>query len=95
MKESFELNFNWRKYFIVSNNVIRQKENSEIEFKEAFHSPKGKDKKIHKWIASFANAHGGLIIYGVRDNGELIGLKNDKLRDFDNKDLTQELLNFF
>lgn len=95
MKKSFEINFDWKKYFIVSENFIRQKENSEIEFKESFHSPKGRDKKLHKWIASFANANGGLIIYGIKNNGELIGLKDNKLKDFDNKDLSQELLNFF
>ncbi|MCT4639184.1 MAG: ATP-binding protein [Bacteroidales bacterium] len=95
MKRSFEKEFDWRKYFIVSENIIRQKEHSEIEFKESFHSPKHKDKKLHKWIASFANANGGLIIYGVKDNGELVGLKNRKLHEFDNKDLSQELLDFF
>ncbi|WP_016775722.1 AlbA family DNA-binding domain-containing protein [Anaerophaga thermohalophila] len=95
MNTSFEKEFDWKKYFIVSENVIRQKEHSEIEFKESFQSPKHKDKKLHKWIASFANANGGLIIYGVKNNGELIGLKNNKLREFDNKDLSQELLGFF
>ncbi|WP_407556856.1 helix-turn-helix domain-containing protein [Winogradskyella sp. 4-2091] len=95
MKKSFELEFNWKDYFIVSENFVRQKEHSEIEFKESFHSPKHKDKKLHKWIASFANANGGLIIYGVKNNGELVGLKNDKLQNFDNKDLSQELLDYF
>ena len=95
LKKSFEIEFKWEQYFIVSENVIRQKENSEIEFKESFHSPKHKDKKLHKWIASFANSNGGLILYGIKDNGELIGLKNDKLKDFDNKDLSQELLDYF
>lgn len=95
MKNSFEKEFNWRKYFIISENTIRQKESSEIEFKESFHSPKHKDKKLHKWIASFANSNGGLIIYGVKNNGELIGLQNNKLRDFDNKILSEELLDYF
>ncbi|OEK08744.1 hypothetical protein A8C32_00245 [Flavivirga aquatica] len=95
MKKSFEIEFKWEQYFIVSENFIRQKENSEIEFKESFHSPKHKDKKLHKWIASFANSNGGLILYGIKDNGELIGLKNNKLKEFDNKDLSQELLDYF
>ncbi|WP_405292317.1 helix-turn-helix domain-containing protein [Algibacter sp. Ld11] len=95
MKKSFEKEFIWEQYFIVSGNVIRQKENSEIEFKESFHSPKHKDKKLHKWIASFANNNGGLILYGIEDNGKLIGLQNDKLEKFDNKDLSQELLDYF
>ncbi|MGQ1947727.1 AlbA family DNA-binding domain-containing protein [Geofilum sp. OHC36d9] len=95
MNKSFEKEFDWRQYFIISENVIRQKEHSEIEFKESFQSPKHKDKKLHKWIASFANANGGLILYGVKNNGELIGLQNNRLRDFDNKDLSQELLDYF
>ena len=95
MIKSFEKEFDWRQYFIVSENVIRQKEHSEIEFKESFQSPKHKDKKLHKWIASFANANGGLIIYGVKNNGELVGLQSNKLREFDNKDLSQELLDYF
>lgn len=95
MNKSFEKEFDWKHFFIVSENVIRQKEHSEIEFKESFQSPKHKDKRLHKWIASFANANGGLIIYGVKNNGELIGLQNNKLREFDNKDLSQELLDYF
>jgi hypothetical protein len=95
LKKSFEIEFKWEQYFIVSENFIRQKENSEIEFKESFHSPKHKDKKLHKWIASFANSNGGIILYGIKDNGELVGLQNNKLKDFDNKDLSQELLDYF
>jgi hypothetical protein len=95
LKKSFEKEFDWKKYFIISENFIRQKEDSEIEFKESFHSPKHNDKKLHKWIASFANSNGGLILYGVKNNGELIGLKNQKLQEFDNKDLSQELLGYF
>ena len=95
MRTSFENEFDWRKYFIVSENVIRQKENSEIEFKETFHSPRHKDKKLQKWIASFANSNGGLIIYGVKNNGELAGLKDDRFQNFDTKDLSQELIEYF
>ena len=96
VKNNFENSFDWRNFFSISeDDVIRQKENSEIEFKESFQSPKHKDKKLHKWIASFANANGGLIIYGVENNGKLAGLKNRKLHDFDMKDLSQELLDYF
>lgn len=95
MKTTFENQFDWRKYFIVSENTIRQKESAEIEFKESFHSPKHKDKKLLKWIASFSNANGGLIIYGVKNNGEIIGLLDDKFKNFDSKDLSQELIDYF
>ena len=95
MKTTFENQFDWRKYFIVSENIIRQKESAEIEFKESFHSPKHKDKKLLKWIASFSNSNGGLIIYGVKNNGEIIGLLDDKFKNFDSKDLSQELIDYF
>ncbi len=95
MNDSFEITFDWSRYFQIDNNKILQKENNEIEFKESFHSPKSRDKKLHKWIASFANAQGGLIIYGVKNDGSIVGLNNRRLHDFDNKDLTQELLDFF
>lgn len=96
MRRSFEKDFSWQDYFIISeDNFIRQKEHSEIEFKESFHNPRHKDKKLLKWIASFANAKGGLILYGIKNNGEITGLTDSRMSDFDNKDLTQELLDYF
>lgn len=91
----FQRDFDWTNYFTINGNSVDVKEGKEIEFKESFHSPKHKDKILLKWIASFANASGGLIVFGIKDNQEIIGLKNTNFRDFDSKDLTQELNNFF
>ncbi len=82
-------------FFSVKNNKVQSKELKEIEFKESFQSPKYKDKKILKWISSFANAQGGLIIYGVNNNAEITGLKDDRFQKVDSKDFTEELSNFF
>ncbi len=82
-------------FFSVKGNKITKKENKEIEFKESFQSPKYKDKKILKWISSFANAQGGLIVYGVNNSNEIIGLKDDRFVKADTKDFTEELSNFF
>lgn len=66
-------------------NRICKGENLRLEFKEAYnyndHS-QAKDNsisnKIMKEIAAFLNSsYGGSIILGVRDNGEIRGLKND------------------
>ncbi|WP_197407615.1 AlbA family DNA-binding domain-containing protein [Oceanivirga salmonicida] len=45
-----------------------------------------KDEYI-KWICGFANAQGGKIYIGVKDNSEVIGLSNSKklLEDIPNK----------
>ncbi len=94
-EKEFLIEFDWRNYFLITDNVVRQKENSELEFKESFHSPKHNDKKLLKWIASFANSEGGLILYGIKNNGELVGLKNEKIEKFENQTLSEELLSYF
>ena len=44
------------------------KENQNIEFKESW-----RDEYL-KWICGFANAQGGKMYIGVRDNGEVCGV---------------------
>lgn len=51
-------------------NIINNGETQEIEFKESFHS--GQD--ISKVICAFANTLGGVLILGVTDKKEIIGL---------------------
>ena len=45
------------------------KENQNIEFKESW-----RDEYL-KWICGFANAQGGKMYIGVRDNGEVCGVE--------------------
>ncbi len=56
-------------------------ESQNIEFKETW-----KDEYL-KWICGFANAQGGKICIGVRDDGSVCGVKNAKklLEDIPNK----------
>ena len=48
------------------------KENQNIEFKESW-----RDEYL-KWICGFANAQGGKMYIGVRDNGEVCGVADGK-----------------
>lgn len=56
-------------------------ENQNIEWKEIW-----RDEYL-KWICGFANAQGGKIYIGTRDDGTVIGVKNSKklLEDIPNK----------
>jgi ATP-dependent DNA helicase RecG len=56
-------------------------ENQNIEWKENW-----KDEYL-KWICGYANASGGSIIIGKKDNGKVVELKNSKklLEDIPNK----------
>ncbi len=56
-------------------------ENQNIEYKESW-----RDEYL-KWICGFANAQGGKIYIGKRDNGTVLGVKDSKklLEDIPNK----------
>ena len=56
-------------------------ESQNIEYKESW-----RDEYL-KWVCGFANAQGGTIYIGVRDDGRVVGVKNAKklLEDIPNK----------
>ena len=56
-------------------------ESQNIEWKESW-----RDDYL-KWICGFANAQGGKIYIGIKDDGRIIGVKNSKklLEDIPNK----------
>lgn len=56
-------------------------ENQNIEYKESW-----RDEYL-KWICGFANAHGGRLLVGVNDKGQVIGVENPKklIEDIPNK----------
>ena len=56
-------------------------ENQNIEYKESW-----RDEYL-KWICGFANAHGGRLLVGVNDKGQVIGIENPKklIEDIPNK----------
>lgn len=56
-------------------------ESQNIEYKESW-----RDEYL-KWVCGFANAQGGRIYIGVRDDGEVVGVANSKklIEDIPNK----------
>jgi len=59
-------------------NLISTGESAFLEFKHKVASP----EKIAREIAAFANAHGGTILIGVGDNGELVGTESYMEEEF-------------
>ena len=51
---------------------ILKGENEKIEFKE-----NAKTNAYIKTAVAFANGNGGKIVFGVKDNGEIIGVENE------------------
>ncbi len=54
--------------------LIDEGEGFELEFKRKVSSP----KKIAKTISSFANTGGGIILFGVDDDGSIVGVESEK-----------------
>lgn len=65
--------------YIVKENGVAESQN--IEYKESW-----RDEYL-KWICGFANARGGRIYIGVRDDGVIVGVPDSKklLEDIPNK----------
>jgi len=74
--------------------MIAEGENEEVEFKQTLRWDiklgtvnRELEGVIMKTIAAFANAHGGTLLIGVADSGEIAGLDNDyKSLKFANRD---------
>lgn len=67
--------------------LIEEGEGFELEFKRKVSSP----EKIAKTISAFANTNGGIILFGVDDDGSLIGVESEKSE----VDLIQQAGNFY
>ncbi|MCD6460025.1 ATP-binding protein, partial [bacterium] len=64
-----------------NNNRLISRESSHVEFKESWNW--GSKSKYVKTMASFANAEGGYLVFGIKDKPrEIIGLQNDKFNSF-------------
>ncbi len=50
-------------------------EDENVEFKETLPS----NRELAKWFVCFANAYGGKIIFGVDNDGEIIGIEKEKV----------------
>jgi predicted HTH transcriptional regulator len=54
--------------------LIEEGENLNVEFKQRF----SEYEKIAKEIIAFANTSGGVIIFGINDNGKVYGVQSEK-----------------
>ncbi len=54
--------------------LIASGEGSDVEFKRQFSTP----EKIAKEIIAFANTRGGYILFGVDDDGTVVGVRSEK-----------------
>ena len=76
------------KQLLIENNLVKNRENTRLEFKSVFHL---QIKSYIRSIAAFANSSGGQIIFGVEDRPRRpIGLGGSfkKFDEFDNKALS-------
>jgi Putative DNA-binding domain len=65
------------------------RESTTVEFKQSFHKKSAKWDEYCKTMASFANAKGGCLVFGVGDKPHnLLGMLNDHFEDFDPAELT-------
>ncbi len=82
------------KFNINSKGHIRQRESSDLEFKENFHR-----ENIPFYLRSLvgmANNKGGQIVFGVKDSPHIpVGLKNDKFQTCDPADINQRISEYF
>lgn len=67
--------------------LIEEGEGFDVEFKRKVSSP----KKIAKTLSSFANTKGGIILFGVDDDGTIVGVESEKSE----QDLIKESAEFY
>ena len=78
---------------VTSDKVVNPREGITYEFKENFNW--GSKEKYAKIIASFANATGGYLLYGVKDDGHIVGLSNNNFETRDPADIGSFLNSLF
>ena len=82
------------KFLINSKGHIRQRESTDLEFKESFHY-----ESIPFYLRSIvgmANNKGGQIIFGIKNSPHIPeGLKSDKFIKCDPKEINEKILEYF
>ncbi len=69
--------------------ILKVEESETVEFKESFNWS-GR-AKYARTIAGMANHNGGYILFGVKDDGTIIGMRNDTFSTLDQSKITQFL----
>jgi hypothetical protein len=59
--------------------LVSPGEGPTIEFKEEVPSDRGGRKKVCKTLAAFANGDGGHLLFGVDDEGQVVGLSDEQI----------------
>ena len=67
--------------------ILRVEESDTVEFKESFNW--AWRAKYARTIAGYANHKGGYILFGVKDDGKVIGMSNESLSILDQSKITQ------
>jgi len=57
--------------------LVAAGEGPQIEFKEQVPTAPDSKKNVCKTLAAFANAHGGHLLFGVNDDGQIVGVSVD------------------
>ena len=69
-------------------NIIKNGEKNTVEFKLC--SDDKCPKSVYESICSFLNTRGGIIIFGVNDNKEIVGVNKDSISKIQ-KDFTSAI----
>lgn len=80
-------------FHVSGDEVFNPREGITYEFKENFNW--GNKEKYAKIMASFANATGGYLLYGVKDDGHILGLSNNNFEIRDPADISSFLNSLF
>src|SRR5436190_9476032 len=82
------------KFLINAKGHIRQRESTDLEFKESFHY-----ENIPFYLRSLvgmANNKGGQIVFGIKNSPHIPeGLKNDKFTKCDPKEINEKMMEYF
>lgn len=75
---------------------LKHRERKDLEFKANYNFGSIKNGKFSKTMAAFANADGGVIIFGIKDRPrEPIGMSNDNFENIEIEKITQFLNEHF
>ncbi|MGC8516172.1 MAG: ATP-binding protein [Thermoplasmata archaeon] len=78
---------------VTDDKIVNQEEGITYEFKENFNW--GSRERYAKIISSFANASGGYLLFGIKDDGHVVGLSNNSFETRDPADVTSFLNSLF
>lgn len=75
---------------------LKHRKRKDLEFKANYNFGSIKNGKFSKSMAAFANADGGVIIFGVKDRPrEPVGMSNDNFKEIEVEKITQFLNEYF